>query len=80
MVTVERISQTITPFGGISFVHSMFKVSGLRKLIDKELGIRVSTCGYTGYFPGICAFGDQVVYIENRDGNANVKTAIIVWW
>jgi hypothetical protein len=28
----------------------------------------------TGYFPGICCIGDKVVYIENRDGNANVKT------
>ena len=189
---LKKISQHITPFGGISFVHDMFKRSGLRKLIDKELGMRVSTCGYTygtlwgnwfdlflcggdcaedieehlhetlsaipgnkvskadtllrclkelsventpfesdsgityqfninekinslmiksllltgqlqkgqfydfdydnqiivhekydakrtykkttGYFPGICAIGDQVVYIENRDGNANVKT------
>jgi len=192
MVKVEKISQHITPFGGISFVHDMFTRSGLRKLIDKELGIRVSTCGYTygtlfshwfdlflcggdcaedisehlhdtlsaipgnkvssadtllrslkelsvantpytsdsgityqfnindnlnslmiksliltgqlqkgqsydfdydnqiivhekydakrtykkttGYFPGIGSFGDRIVYIENRDGNANVKT------
>ena len=28
----------------------------------------------TRYFPGICTIGDKVVYIENRDGNANVKT------
>jgi hypothetical protein len=47
MVKIEKISQPITPFGGISFVHDMFKQSGIRKLIDKELGIRVSTCGYT---------------------------------
>jgi len=47
MVKVEKISQNVTPFGGISFVHDMFKRSGLRKLIDKELGARVSTCGYT---------------------------------
>ena len=26
-----------------------------------------------GYFPGIATIGDKVVYIENRDGNANVK-------
>ena len=37
----------MTPFGGISFVHDIFNRSGLRKLIDKELGMRVSTCGYT---------------------------------
>ena len=56
MVKVEKIprtsytvqvSQNVTPFGGISFVHDMFKRSGLRKLIDKELGARVSTRGYT---------------------------------
>ena len=29
----------------------------------------------TGYFPGIATIGDKVVYIENRDGSANVKTA-----
>jgi hypothetical protein len=29
----------------------------------------------TGYFPGIGSIGDKIVYIENRDGNANVKTA-----
>jgi len=28
-----------------------------------------------GYFPGIASLGDNVVYVENRDGNANVKTA-----
>ncbi len=27
----------------------------------------------TGYFPGIATIGDKVVYLENRDGNANVK-------
>jgi len=27
----------------------------------------------TGYFPGIATIGDKIVYIENRDGNANVK-------
>jgi hypothetical protein len=27
-----------------------------------------------GYFPGIATIGDKIVYIENRDGNANVKT------
>ena len=47
MVKVEKISQNITPFGGISFIHDLFKRSGLRKLIDNELGYRASTCGYT---------------------------------
>ena len=26
-----------------------------------------------GYFPGVATIGDGIVYIENRDGNANVK-------
>ena len=29
----------------------------------------------TGYFPGVATIDDKIVYIENRDGNANVKTA-----
>ena len=29
----------------------------------------------TGYFPGIATIGDKIVGIENRDGNASVKTA-----
>jgi hypothetical protein len=28
----------------------------------------------TGYFPGTASIADKVIYIENRDGNANVKT------
>jgi hypothetical protein len=26
-----------------------------------------------GYLPGVATIGDKIVYIENRDGNANVK-------
>jgi hypothetical protein len=26
-----------------------------------------------GYFPGVASLGDKIVYIENRDGNANLK-------
>jgi len=26
-----------------------------------------------GYFPGIASIGNKIVYVENRDGNANVK-------
>jgi hypothetical protein len=29
----------------------------------------------TGYFPGVGTIGNKIVYVENRDGNANVKTA-----
>jgi hypothetical protein len=28
----------------------------------------------TGYFPGVATIGEKIIYIENRDGNANVKT------
>ena len=47
MAKIEKISQNITPFGGISIVHDMFKRYGLGKLIEKELGTRRSTCDYT---------------------------------
>jgi len=47
MVKIEKIDHNITPFGGISLVDDMFKRSGLPQLIDKELGNRSTTCGYT---------------------------------
>jgi hypothetical protein len=28
----------------------------------------------TGYFPGVATLGEKIVYVENRDGNAQVKT------
>jgi hypothetical protein len=149
---LQKVSQTITPFAGISFVHEEFNKSGLLDLIDNYLGIRNMTgyqygelfrtwfevffCGgevaedvqehlrstlenipgncvaspdtllltkqlkkgemydfdydnqiiehekndakrtykhTTGYFPGVATINDKIVYIENRDGNANVK-------
>lgn len=42
----------------------------------------IATCKYDakntykqtkGYFPGVASIDDKIVYIENRDGNANVK-------
>jgi len=193
MTKVQKISKNITPFAGVFFAHEEFNRSGLRELIDNQLGIRSSTKTYsygnlfnnffnlflcggecvediqrhfrptleqipgnevaspdtqlrvfgelatenttvvsskgkeyqfnvneklndlniksllltkqlkedefydfdydnqiishekfdakktykmnTGYFPGVATLGDKVVYIENRDGNANVKTA-----
>jgi hypothetical protein len=194
MTKVQKISKNITPVAGVFFAHDEFKRSGLCKLVDNQLGIRVSTKGYsygnlfnnffslflsggecaediqkhfrptleqipgnevasadtllrcfgelatdntvvtvpssgkeyqfninetlndlnikallltkqlekgkfydfdydnqiiehekfdakktykmnTGYFPGVATIGDKIVYIENRDGNANVKTA-----
>ena len=29
----------------------------------------------TGYFPGVASIGENIIYVENRDGNANVKIA-----
>jgi hypothetical protein len=192
MAKVRIISKNITPFAGVFFVNDEFKRSGLRNLIDNQLGLRASTKGYsfgnlignffnlflsggecaediqhhfrptleqipgnevasadtllrcfnqlatenttvtvessgkkyqfninmklndlniksllltkqlekenfydydnqiiehekydakktykmnTGYFPGVATIDDKIVYIENRDGNANVKTA-----
>jgi hypothetical protein len=193
MTKIQKISKNLTPFAGVFFANEEFKRSGLRKLIDNQLGIRVSTKGYSygnlvgnffnlflcggecvediqqhfrptleqipgnevssadtllhcfnelatenttvvsstkkeyqfnvneklndlniksllqtkqlkegqfydydydnqiiehrkfdakktykmnaGYFPGVASIGDKIVYIENRDGNANVKTA-----
>jgi hypothetical protein len=47
MTKIQKISKNITPFGGVFFVNDEFKNSGLRKLIDIQLGIRTSTKGYT---------------------------------
>jgi len=42
----------------------------------------IATCKYDakntykqtkGYFPGVASIDDKIVYVENRDGNANVK-------
>ena len=43
---LQKVSQTITPFAGISFVHEEFNKSGLSNLIDNYLGIR-NTTGYS---------------------------------
>ena len=40
---LQKVSQTITPFAGISFVHEEFNKSGLFNLIDNYLGIRNTT-------------------------------------
>ncbi|MFA6619380.1 MAG: IS1380 family transposase [Candidatus Neomarinimicrobiota bacterium] len=43
---LQKVSQTITPFAGISFVHEEFNKSGLFNLIDNYLGVR-NTNGYS---------------------------------
>jgi Transposase DDE domain. len=44
---VVKLSQNISPFGGISYVNAEFTNSGLSQLIDNELGIRGSGTGYS---------------------------------
>jgi hypothetical protein len=43
---IQKLSQNITPFGGISYVNDEFNNCGLSDLIDKELGIRAHKVGY----------------------------------
>ena len=47
MAKIQKISKSITPFAGVFFVNDEFSRSGLEKLIDKQLGVRSSTCGYS---------------------------------
>ena len=44
---VVKLSQNVTPFGGISYVHAEFTRCGLSRLIDNELGVRGSGRGYS---------------------------------
>ena len=44
---IQKISSTVSPFSGISYVNNEFDKSGLSQLIDKEIGVRNSTKGYT---------------------------------
>ena len=47
MTKIEKISKNIIPFAGVFFVNKEFNRSGLRKLIDDQLGPRVSTKDYS---------------------------------
>jgi len=44
---IQKNSSTVSPFSGIAFVNNEFNKSGMCQLIDKELGRRQSTKGYT---------------------------------
>lgn len=44
---LQKKSKLINPYSGISFVNSSFENIGLNQLIDKELGMRVQTVGYS---------------------------------
>ena len=43
---IQKYTNTVSPFAGISFVNHTFNKTGLSQLIDTELGARVK---YTGY-------------------------------
>jgi len=46
------------------------------QIVEHEKWDAGRTCKHTtGYFAGIGSTGNRIVYVENRDGNANVKTA-----
>jgi hypothetical protein len=47
MTKVQKSSQTITPLAGIYLVNDEFQSSGVQQLIDNEIGMRVSTIGYS---------------------------------
>lgn len=72
---IQKISSTVSPFAGISFVDNEFNKSGMCQLIDKELGVRASTKGYT-YANVIknlsnifCCGGDCAEDIQTHVGN-----------
>ena len=44
---ITKSAEKITPFGGFNFVFRSFKESGLVDLIDKSLGVRVKTNGFS---------------------------------
>ena len=43
---LQKISTSVSPFAGISFVHNEFVKSEMSELIDNELGFSVKTVGY----------------------------------
>ena len=45
-IKIQKLSDLVSPFAGISFVNALFNGSGLSKLIDTKLGMRVQTTGY----------------------------------
>ena len=47
MAKIRKIFKSTTPFAGVFWVNDEFSRSGLGKLIDNQLGIRSSSCGYS---------------------------------
>jgi hypothetical protein len=44
---VQKLSSNVSSFAGISFVNNSFNETGISQLIDKELGSRVKTVGFS---------------------------------
>ena len=47
MAKIEKSKQKINPFGGINFVISEIKKSGILELVDNQLGKRASQAKYS---------------------------------
>jgi hypothetical protein len=45
-IKVQKFSDTVNPFSGISFVNDNFNKIGMSQLIDNELGSRVELFGF----------------------------------
>ncbi len=45
-IKVQKFSDTVNPFSGISFVNDNFNKIGMSQLIDNELGSRVALFGF----------------------------------
>ena len=59
MAKVQIKSEKLTPFGGIFSIMEKFDAKPTYKK-------------FLGYGPGAAVIGDNIVGIENRDGNTNV--------
>jgi len=72
---IQINSTTVSSFSGIPYVNNEFDKSGLSQLIDKELGARTSTRGYTygnvikNLSNVFCCGGDCAVDIQTHIGN-----------
>jgi len=81
---LQKISTSVTPFAGISFLNYEFNKSGIAQLIDNELGVRGKKVGFSYsdiiknfssvfYCGGNCAedlqthFGKQLKLIPNNN-------------
>jgi len=72
MTKIQKIYKNITPFAGVFYVNDEYKRCGLCKLIDSQLGTRVSTKGYSygnliGNFFNLRLSGGECRFIRRRN-------------